>query len=76
MKLDIRLPLGLLFSIFGLLLGIFGLAGNKAVYERSLGININLWWGMVMLLFGIVMIALGRRGERQPLNAADSAAGK
>ncbi|HXB20669.1 MAG TPA: hypothetical protein VNV88_04760 [Candidatus Solibacter sp.] len=74
MKLDIRLPLGLLFSIFGLLLGIFGLAGNKTVYERSLGININLWWGMAMLLFGAVMITLGRRGERQPVSAADSAA--
>jgi multisubunit Na+/H+ antiporter MnhG subunit len=72
MRLDIRLPLGLLFSAVGLLLAIFGLAGNKAVYERSLGININLWWGLVMLLFGIGMFVLGRRGERRSSNTGSS----
>jgi hypothetical protein len=61
MGLDIRLPIGLLFSIFGLLLLLFGTFSNKAIYERSLGININLWWGVVMLLFGIVMLLLGHR---------------
>lgn len=65
MRLDIRLPLGLLFSIFGLLLLIFGLSSNKELYERSLGININSWWGMVLLLFGIVVFLLGRRNHRR-----------
>jgi hypothetical protein len=65
MKLDIRLPLGLLFLIFGVLLGSFGLAGNKAIYDRSLSININLWWGIIMVVFGLAMILLGRRGERR-----------
>ena len=64
MKLDIRLPLGLLFLIFGLLLGGFGLFGSKTIYDRSLGIDINLWWGVAMLLFGLAMTLLGRRGER------------
>lgn len=64
MKLDIRLPLGLLFLIFGLLLAGFGLFGNKTIYDRSLGIDINLWWGVVMLVFGLAMAVLGRRGER------------
>ena len=65
MKLDIRLPLGLLFLVFGLLLGGFGLLGDKAIYDRSLDININLWWGIVMLVFGLAMVLMGRRGLRR-----------
>jgi hypothetical protein len=64
MGLDIRLPIGLMFSILGLLLTGFGLVGDKAIYQRALGINVNLWWGIVMLVFGIVMLLLGRRSMR------------
>jgi len=63
MGLDIRLPIGLMFTIIGLLLAGFGLLGDKSIYERSLGMNVNLWWGLVMLAFGIVMLVLGRRGS-------------
>jgi hypothetical protein len=62
MGLDIRLPIGFLFTIFGVLLIAFGALSDKVIYERSLGININLEWGVVMLLFGVVMLFLGRRG--------------
>lgn len=62
MGLDIRLPIGLMFTIFGVLLVGFGLFGDKTIYDRSLGINVNLYWGVVMLLFGLIMLALGRRG--------------
>jgi multisubunit Na+/H+ antiporter MnhG subunit len=65
MRLDIRLPLGLLFMLFGLLLAVFGLVSNQELYERSLGININLWWGAAMLLFGLALSALGYRSHRQ-----------
>ena len=44
MGLDIRLPIGFLFSIFGVLLIAFGALSDKALYECSLGININLEW--------------------------------
>lgn len=64
MRLDIRLSLGLLFLVFGLLLAGFGLF-NKELYQRSLGININLWWGAAMLLFGTLLLALGRRGSAE-----------
>ena len=60
MGLDIRLPIGFLFSIFGVLLSAFGALSDKAIYERSLGININLEWGVVMLIFGAIMLVLGR----------------
>jgi membrane protein implicated in regulation of membrane protease activity len=62
MGLDIRMPIGLMFAILGLLLAGFGLVGDKAIYQRSLGVNINLWWGLVLLAFGVVMLLLGRRG--------------
>ncbi len=76
MKLDIRVPLGLLFAIVGLLLAVFGLFSSKDLYARSLGVNVNLWWGLVLLLFGVSMFLLGRRGQSraaQESSAAQSA---
>jgi hypothetical protein len=55
MNIDLRFPLGLLFIVFGGLLSLFGFLTDRAVYERSLFINVNLWWGLVMLLFGGLM---------------------
>jgi hypothetical protein len=43
MGLDIRIPIGLMFSILGLLLTGFGIVGDKTIYQRALGINVNLW---------------------------------
>jgi len=64
MGLDIRLPIGFLFTIFGVLLIAFGALSDKAIYARSLGVNVNLEWGIVMLLFGALMLFLGRRGTK------------
>jgi hypothetical protein len=63
--LDIRLPIGLLFSVFGLLLVGYGLLGDPAIYARSLGFNVNLVWGLVLLAFGTSMLALWRRSARR-----------
>ena len=60
MRIDIRLPIGALFTLLGVLLAAFGSAGNSDIYERSLGININLWWGIVLLVFGVIMLALAK----------------
>jgi hypothetical protein len=62
MKLDVRLPIGLMFTTFGLVLSLYGLMSNSEIYQRSLGINVNLWWGLVMLVFGLVMLWFSRRG--------------
>jgi len=64
MGLDIRWPIGLMFSLVGLALTVFGLLtrGDAALYSRSLGININLVWGIVLLVFGALMLLLARRG--------------
>jgi hypothetical protein len=64
MGLDIRIPIGLMFSILGGLLTVYGLVSDKAIYQRSLGINVNFGWGVVMLAFGLVMLYLGRRGAK------------
>jgi hypothetical protein len=47
--------------VIGLLLVGFGAFGDKAIYERSLGLNVNLVWGAVLLVFGAVMVILGKR---------------
>jgi ABC-type Fe3+-siderophore transport system permease subunit len=61
MNLDLRLPLGLMFTIVGALLVLFGLISDDAIYARSLGINVNLWWGLVLVAFGLITLALTRR---------------
>ncbi len=64
MNLDLRLPIGLMFSIFGVMLALYGLASDTAIYGRSLGINVNLWWGLVLLAFGLVMFAFALRARK------------
>jgi hypothetical protein len=58
MNLDLRLPMGLMFALFGVMLCGWGLVSDEAIYARSLGLNVNLWWGMVLLGFGLVMLGL------------------
>jgi hypothetical protein len=63
MGLDIRTPIGLMFACFGVLLVGYGLVTNGSdVYQRSLGLNVNLEWGAVLLVFGAVMLYFGRKG--------------
>lgn len=59
MRLDIRTPIGLMFSVLGLILVGFGFFGSDDIYGKSLGINVNLWWGIVLLAFGAVMLFFG-----------------
>jgi hypothetical protein len=65
MGLDLRVPIGLMFLILGLLIAGYGIVGDSAMYERSLGLNVNLWWGLVMFVFGGVMLLFGRRATRK-----------
>jgi hypothetical protein len=56
--LDIRLPIGGLFTVIGVMVAGYGLATvrDHALYARSLQVNVNLWWGMVMLAFGLGLL--------------------
>jgi hypothetical protein len=64
MGIDIRLPIGILFSLLGLILAAYGMLGDTSRYRQSLGVNIDLVWGIVLLVFGLAMLLLGRRGMR------------
>ena len=66
MGLDIRWPIGLMFSLVGLLMTIFGFVtkGDAEMYHRSLDININLIWGIILLVFGAFMLAMAMRGKK------------
>jgi hypothetical protein len=65
MILDLRFPMGLLFAALGLLLTGYGLVSDPAVYQVSLGINVNLWAGLAILAFGLAMLAGAWRGARR-----------
>ncbi len=67
MGLDIRWPIGLMFSLIGVLLLIQGAIGGDK--ELSLGININLIWGIVLLVFGVLMLLGAARGRKTPPSA-------
>ena len=65
MNFDLRLPIGIMFTLFGAMLAIYGLVSDKSIYEaHSLGININLIWGFVLLVFGAFMLLLALRGGK------------
>jgi hypothetical protein len=65
MGLDIRYPIGLMFGTIGLVMVVYGLlTGSDPMYQRSLGINVNLWWGALLLLFGGLMLFFARRGAK------------
>lgn len=65
--LDIRAPIGGLFALLGLMLVGYGLvAGSPHATSGAPETNVNLWWGLVMLLFGIIMLVLSRRGMAGP----------
>jgi hypothetical protein len=64
MGLDIRWPIGAMFSLLGVLLLITGLVNGADA--RSLNINIDVIWGIVLLLFGGSMLMGAIRGGKNP----------
>lgn len=65
MNFDLRFPIGALFTFYGALLVVFGMVSDPRIYERSLGINVNLAWGGVLLVFGASMLGLAMRARRK-----------
>jgi multisubunit Na+/H+ antiporter MnhG subunit len=65
MRLDIRIPIGMFFTLVGAVLVVYGLLSDPSVYARSLGYNVNELWGGALLVFGVVSLYLGRRAHRQ-----------
>jgi hypothetical protein len=71
MQLDIRMPIGLLFTLLGAIILVLGIAtqGN-AMYSHSLGININIYSGVGLLIFGIIMLVFAVRAQNKMKQAA------
>lgn len=65
MGIDIRVPIGWLFVTLGVLLTGYGAVSDAAIYARSLGINVNLGWGVVLLIFGATFLFFGRRARKR-----------
>ena len=65
MNFDLRLPIGILFTLFGLILTGFGIfTSGSEIYAKSLGHNVNIEWGIVLLVFGAIMLFLAKRAKR------------
>ena len=65
MNFDLRLPIGILFTLLGLILTGFGLfTKGSEIYQKSLNHNVNIEWGIVLLVFGGVMLILALRGRK------------
>jgi type IV secretory pathway VirB2 component (pilin) len=62
MNFDLRLPIGLLFAVFGVILAGDGLIAHRLVLD----VNVNLWWGLVMIVFGAAMLGLAARAKSAP----------
>jgi hypothetical protein len=70
---DIRLPVGAIFAIYGVLLVVYGLvSGDLEARHMINGINVNVWSGAGMFVFGAVMLVLARRAPRGPRSTADT----
>ena len=65
MGLDIRWPIGIIFTIYGAILMVYGWITDPEIFLSSMGVNIDLWWGTAMLVFGLLMGALALRSSRQ-----------
>jgi hypothetical protein len=63
--LDLKLPIGWLLSAYGVLLGVYGLVTKKGMYAKSLGFNLNLVWGILMLAIGggFLLTAFLKKGK-------------
>jgi ABC-type Fe3+-siderophore transport system permease subunit len=66
--LDLRYPMGMMFALVGAMLATYGAYTNSsgtnpdnpdAIYRvHSLGLNVNLWWGLALLVFGLLTFGL------------------
>jgi hypothetical protein len=73
MQTDIRFPIGLLFTVIGIVITIFGLATNGAeIYRHSLGINVNIWSGVCLTIFGVMMLAMAIRAQNKEKTRAQA----
>ena len=64
--MDLRLPIGIIFTLYGFILIGYGIfTRDSAIYEKSLGSNVNVYWGAVLLVFGGCMLYFAKRNKSE-----------
>lgn len=61
--LDLRIPSGSFFTLLGVILTAYGLF-QPELRAQLTDVNVNLYSGLMMLAFGVFLLALARRGAR------------
>ncbi len=59
MTMDIRFPIGFMFTLSGLIITVWGFVSSPEIYRKSLNVNVNLWTGLAMLIFGLLFLVTG-----------------
>ncbi len=77
-RFDIRRLIGALFLLYGVILTILGIVGSSHVKHKAAGIDIDLWTGIGMLIFGALMVfwALSRPVEPEPPETRGQGSGR
>jgi hypothetical protein len=77
-KFDIRRLIGALFCLYAVILIVLGVFGSHTIKTKAAGINIDLWTGLAMLLFGVLMIfwALSRPVMPEPEETRGQGSGR
>jgi len=77
-KFDIRRLIGGLFCLYALILIALGLFGSRTIKNKAAGINVDLWTGIGMLVFGALMIfwALSRPVIPEPQETRGQGSGR
>ena len=65
MSMDIRFPIGFMFTITGLIITIWGLVSSPEIYQKSLNVNVNLWTGLAMLVFGLSFLLMSLKAAKK-----------
>jgi xanthine/uracil/vitamin C permease (AzgA family) len=73
---DIRLIIGLLAGVYGVVLTVLGLfVTSDTEIDKSAGVNINLWTGLALIVVSILFVSWARlRPLRIPVHHDDEAA--
>ncbi|MGD0414300.1 MAG: hypothetical protein ABSA80_02995 [Terriglobales bacterium] len=72
MRLDVRLPIGVLFSVYGLILMLWGILHDLPQHQAGSGFSINLGWGAALLVFGFLMVLLARRRRSREVSEREA----
>lgn len=69
---DIRVLIGALFTLYGVMLIVAGLFTSDAQLKKASDININLWLGIGMLVLGLLFLLWWRARPLQPTPEPDT----